>query len=134
MNFYVGNLVNQRLQNALNNTTSSETSEEIRPIEDTDGIITTAEELESYYIVKSILSEFVNPNELSYKDTYSYFGILYENKVTQWICRVYLKENVKFVIIPDKNKKEIRHEINDISDIYKLKEQLIARLKTFTDK
>ena len=127
-------IVNQRLQNALNNTTSSETSEEIRPIEDTDGIITTAEELESYYIVKSILSEFVNPNELSYKDTYSYFGILYENKVTQWICRVYLKENVKFVIIPDKNKKEIRHEINDISDIYKLKEQLIARLKTFTDK
>lgn len=134
MNFYVGNLVNQRLQNALNNTTSNETSEEISSIDDENGIVTTAEELESYYIVKSILSEFVNPNELNYKDTYSYFGILYENKVTKWICRVYLKENVKFVIIPDENKKEIRHEINDISDIYKLKEQLIARLKTFTNK
>lgn len=133
MNFYVGNLVNQRLQNALNNTTSSETAEEINSVEDVDGIVTTAEELESYYIVKSILSEFVNPNTLNYKDTYSYFGILYENKVTKWICRVYLKENVKFVIIPDENKKEIRYEINNISDIYKLKEQLIDRLKTFTN-
>ena len=56
---------------------------------------------------------------------------MYENKVTKWLCRVYLKENVKYVIIPDDNKKEIRYEIDDISNLYTLKEQLITRLKAF---
>ena len=68
---------------------------------------------------------------LYYKDTYSYFGILYENKVTKWICRVYLKENVRFVVIPDENKNEVKYEIKEITDIYKLKEKLVARMNTF---
>ncbi len=131
INHYINQLVNARLQNAINNTTSSEVAEEISTIDNNDGIVTTTEELESYYIVKSILSEFVKPSDLYYKDTYSYFGILYENKVTKWLCRVYLKENVKYVIIPDDNKKEIRYEIDDISNLYTLKEQLITRLKAF---
>lgn len=98
---------------------------------DEDGIVTTNEELESYYIVKSILSEIINPSDLCYKDTYSYFGILYKNKVTKWICRVFLKENVKFVVIPDENKKDIRYEMSDVTDLYKLKEKLITRLNSF---
>lgn len=131
INYYLNSLVNQKLQNALNNSTAERNEVSNEEIDDQDGIITTNEELESYYIVKAILSEFVNPNELYYKDTYSYFGILYENKVTKWICRVYLKENVKFLVIPDENKNEIRYEINDIIDIYKLKDKLISRLKVF---
>lgn len=130
INYYINSLVNQKLQNALNNS-NVEVSEEATPeFSQEDGIVTTNEELESYYIVKSILSEFVNPNELYYKDTYSYFGILYENKVTKWICRVYIKENIKFVIIPDENKNEVRYEINEMIDIYKLKDKLITRLET----
>lgn len=128
---YINNLINQRLQTAINNS-SAEVSDEISiDISDENNIITTNEELESYYVVKSILSEIVNPNELYYKDTFSYFGILYENKVTKWICRVYLKESIKYVIIPDENKKDVRYEIENISDIYKLKDELIARLKSF---
>lgn len=96
-----------------------------------NSIVTTNEELESYYIVKSILSEIIDPSELYYKDTYSYFGILYKNKVTKWICRVFLKENVKFVVIPDENKKDIRYEINHVTDLYKLKDKLIVRLNNF---
>ena len=127
---YINDLINKRLQNAISNS-SVEMSEELSvDISDENAIVTTNEELESYYIVKSILSEFINPTDLYYKDTYSYFGILYENKVTKWICRVYLKESVKYIIIPDENKKEIRYEINNIADIYKLKEQLIARLES----
>lgn len=131
INHYINSLINQRLQNALNNSTSESNEENNEELNQEDSIITTEEELESYYIVKSILSEFVNPSNLYYKDTYSYFGVLYENKVTKWICRVYLKENVKFVIIPDENKKEIRYELNSVADIYKLKDKIITRLKSF---
>lgn len=130
VNYYINSLVNQKLQNALNSSSVEANNEIVEDVQNEEGIITTNEELESYYIVKSILSEFVAPTELYYKDTYSYFGILYENKVTKWICRVYLKENVKFVIIPDENKNEVRYEINEITDIYKLREKLIIRLKS----
>lgn len=133
INHYINTMINQRLQKALSNS-PSENNEEVDETSQEEGIVTTKDELESYYIVKSILSEFVNPADLYYKDTYSYFGILYENKVTKWICRVYIKENISFVIIPDENKNEVKYEIANITDIYKLKDQLTARLKTFVKK
>lgn len=127
VNFYINNLVNERIQNALKSTTP-----EINSNEDTteheDAIITTEEEMESYYIVKSILTENVEPNKIFFKDTYSYFGILYDNKVTKWVCRVYLRENSHFIIIPDENKTEVRFDINSIQDIYKYKKELLTRL------
>lgn len=131
INYYINSLINQKLQNVINNTEDEHSSEIPEDLQGDDGIITTQEELESYYVVKSILSEIVPPDTLYYKDTYSYFGILYENKVTKWICRVYLKENCKYLVIPDKDKKEIRYDINNISEIYKLKQQLIDRLNAF---
>ncbi len=128
---YINELVNKRLQSALNNS-NSENSEELATTVDTEeSIITTTEELESYYIVKSILAEFVKPDTIYYKDTYSYFGILYENKVTKWLCRVYLKESVKYIIVPDADKKEVRYEIDNIADIYKYKDKITERLLTF---
>ncbi len=128
---YITVLINKRLQDALN--TNSDDKKDIKDeIQNkNDGIITTVEELEGYYTVKSILTETVNPDKIFYKDTYSYFGILYENKVTKWICRIYIKDNCKYIIIPNENKDEIRYDINKISDIYKLKTQLINRIKTF---
>lgn len=127
INHYINTLINQRLQTALNNP--AEVNNEVEEIIKEDEIVTTEEELESYYTVKAILSETVNPKQIYSKDTNSYFGILYDNKVTKWICRVYLKENVKFLIIPNKDRKEIRYEIKNVSDIYKLKQQLIERLE-----
>ena len=131
INYYINTLVNQKLQNALNNSNVETKDELVEESIEEENIITTKEELESYYIVKGILSEYTTPNNLYYKDTYSYFGILYENKVTKWICRVFLKENVKYLIIPDENKNEVIYEINNIIDIYKLKDKLIERLNTF---
>lgn len=129
INHYINSRINQRLQTALN-TSSTENNAEEEIIED-NSIITTEEEIECYHIVRAILSEVINPSKIYYKDTINYFGILYENKVTKWICRVFIKENVKFLIILDNEKKEIRYDIEQLSDIYKLKQKLIDRLKSF---
>lgn len=131
---FINEFVNKRLQSALN-TTADVKSEE-KPIEeetinDSDGIVTTMEELEGYYTVKSILAEIVSPESIYYKDTYSYFGILYDNKVTKWICRIYIKDSCKYIIIPNSNKEEIRYDIGKMSDIYSLKDKLIERLDSF---
>ncbi len=130
INHYINNLINQKLQTVLNATPEESNTMTDETIPENE-IITTEEELESYYIVKSILAEVVNPDKISFKDTNSYFGILFDNKVTKWICRVFLKENVKFIIIPDKEKNEIRYELQSVSNIYKLKQQLIDRVNNF---
>lgn len=134
VNSYINEIINSRLQNAIQqnddaNFTMSET--EVATEDNGDKIVTTVEEIQSYYIVKSILSEFCDSKKITYKDTVSYFGVLYDNKVTKWICRIYLKENVRYVIIADSNKNEIRYDISNIDDIYNLKEQLLERLKQF---
>ena len=129
---FINVLINKRLQNALNS--NSDDIKEDDTEKDNEGIITTVEELEGYYTVKSILSEFVNPEKIFYKDTFSYFGILYENKVTKWICRIFIKDNCKYLIIPNDSKEEIRYDINKISDIYNLKDALINRLNIFLKK
>ena len=128
INFYINNLVNERIRKALKSTSPETNGQEDLEEDEEDAIVTTTEELESYYIVKSILTEVVEPNKLYYKDTYSYFGILYDNKVTKWVCRVFLKETARYIIIPDENKNEVRYDINSIQDIYKYKKELLARL------
>lgn len=133
INSHINDILNARLQNAIQNDEEKEESvEETNDDDNNDnGIVTTVEEIQSFYIVKSILSEFCNPKKLAYKDTLSYFGILYDNKVTKWICRVYLKESVKYITIADENNQEIRYDLNSIEDIYKYKKELVARLGKF---
>lgn len=131
LNQYINELVNERIQNALNKEDIKEA--ENTPEEDEEQseneclIVTTEEEIESYYIVKSILRETIEANRISFKDTYSYFGILVDNKVTRWICRVYLRENVKYVVIPNPDKENIRYDIHSVDDIYNLSAHLINR-------
>ena len=92
-------------------------------------IVTTAEELQAFYIVKSILGDDIDLNRITYKDTASYFGILIDGKVTRWICRVYFKDNIKYLIIPDENEQK-KYTIEKLTDIYSLSKYLKARATT----
>ena len=128
---YVNEIVSDKIKNALNsgndNSDESETSivENIEHGNDKE-IITTAEELQSYYIIKSILGDTTDIERITYKDTVSYFSVLIDNKVTRWICRIYLKENIKYLIIPNGENNE-KYTIGKISDIYSLSEILKKR-------
>ena len=62
----------------------------IEPLKNT-GIITTEEELQGYYIVKSILADMVPLEDIRYKDTKSYFSINYKGHAWKWICRLFLE-------------------------------------------
>ena len=84
-NQFITEKVNAKLSAALNTSTSiqediSEVKEEIK-IED-DGIVTTAEELEAYTIVKLMLKDTVTLERITYRDNRSYFNILLDdNKI-----------------------------------------------------
>ena len=90
---------------------------------DTNKIITTSDEFEGFAIIKSILRTTIDPNDITYKDTETYFGILYKNNTRKWICRLYLGTK-KSIVLPTGDKGQERYYIETLNDLYSYEEQL----------
>ncbi len=97
----------------------------------TPNIVTTEQELEAYFIVKSMMSELVDIHDITYKDTESYINVLYKGNSRKWICRLRLLDNTKTLIIPGEDKKEIRHQLTDIYDLKNYKDALLNVLRRY---
>lgn len=96
-------------------------------------IVTTQEELEGYYIVKSVLAEIVSVSDITCKDTASYFGVLYKNNSWKWICRLHLNTKQKYISFPTEDKKEEKIAITKVEDIYTFKDRLKEIVSKFKD-
>lgn len=144
LNDYISETMNDKIKSALGGSGGSVSVPEAKQQEDTSdnassdestkrgsNIVTTEEELEAYFIVKSLLSETVDVHDITYKDTESYINILYKNNTRKWICRLRLTASNKTLIIPDEDKKEQKYIINDIYEIPKYKELLIGVLNRY---
>lgn len=105
---------------------AGETQPAIEESED-NGIVTTAEELEGFYIIKSILRSVFPVERITCKDTRSYFGISIDSNVRKTVCRFYFDPPTrKRIAIIDENKNEQMRKIQSIDDIYSFSEELIA--------
>ncbi len=132
LNQYINELLNEKFKLVIETEKEvASTTEEIIETEENSKIITTEEELEGYYIIKSLLRNTVESDKITYKDTESYYGILYENNTRKWICRLQVDKSQKYIIIPDENKNSIKHPIDSIDDIYNFQEELIAVVKRY---
>ena len=132
---YINEMLNDKLKNALNNSVDLPeeiTGTVISEPEYENAIITTDDEIQSYYIVKSIVAPIIEPSRITYKDTQSYFGILIDGKVTKWVCRVFIKERLKYVVIANQDKNE-KYPIETLDDIYALSDTLKNRVKELTE-
>lgn len=86
--------MNDRIQSALSSDSQETAAKpapetEVQPEVETPAAsktVTTEEEKEAYFIVKNLLKETVPPSDITYKDTASYFNILYQNNTWRWIC------------------------------------------------
>lgn len=99
-----------------------------RPIVEEAKIVTTEEELEAYFIVKTILSDVVPFQDLTYKDTESYMGVLYKGNRNKWICRFQLGET-KSLLLPTADKKKERINLESIYDIFNYSDKLHEAVK-----
>lgn len=137
INEVMNDMVRTRLENALNTKSTSviETETELR-IEDTqDKVVTTEEELMAYNIIRSILSERIDLDRVSFKDTTNYMNILIDNKTTKWVSRLYLNTKNKYIAFPvfDGNTREERILIERIEDIYKHKAKCLEIINAFAN-
>lgn len=87
-------------------------------------IETTIEEIEAFYIVKSILRTNIDSLRVVMRDTQSYCGVLLDDNNRKPICRFWFNGKKKYLGIFDEQKKETKFEIASLDDIYKYTEQL----------
>jgi hypothetical protein len=125
---YISDLITDRFQTVLSQEEEIIRNEEKvaqldRQAKETK-IVTTQEEIESFMIIKSILRKKIAVNRISFKDTQSYLSILVDDNNRKLICRLYLNSQKKYLAFIDSEKKESKHEISSLDDIYLFSEQL----------
>lgn len=147
LNDYISETMNDKIKTALGGSGGSvsvasekvpadpaPTSEDAAPEKDAPmqpRIVTTEEELEAYFIIKNLLKDVVDINDITYKDTESYINILYKANTRKWICRLCLKENQKVLLIPDANKKAEKYMLSDIYELQQYSDALHSVLARY---
>ena len=104
-------------------------------------IITTAEEIEGYEIVKALLSDVVDKDRITIRDTRTYCGILLDDTRRKAICRLYMNsETAKHIRIMNGERDErgqqqsIRYDIAQANDITNYEAELIEAVKQYLTK
>jgi hypothetical protein len=125
---FISDIISERLQNALNNE-QSETPEEQEetPLDTERQIITTDDEKEAFYTIKTLLIDHIEPERVMYKDTLTYFAINIDN-TKKPLCRLYFNSKQHYISLFDEEKKETKYPVNSIYDIIKYKQHLIDRV------
>lgn len=137
LNQFITNMLNDRLKSAIqlnNDPPAPEVTDETEdPVTSAiePQIVTTALELEAFGIIKSMLRGKIDLDKIAYKDTLSYFGILIDNNTRKWLCRLYIKDNVCYIIIPNTEQEPIRYDFKKSDELFELEELLFDRLNYF---
>lgn len=119
----ISEMISDRLKSALNEEQKEDTV--TIDIDDSNGkdeiesnkIVTTQDELDAYYLIKSILRKTVEPSRIDYTDKESYFTVNIDGRPSKWICRLYIKEKVNYMVVLD-GKEYIRYDFKEINDLY----------------
>lgn len=123
---FINEIVNSKITSALNQSKEDvETTQDIISEKPKSKIITTDAEIEAYYIIRGILTEVIPAEDIVYRDTESYFGILYKDNNRKPICRLNLDRKSKQLFIPDGSGKFSKFIIESLSDLYKYKKQFM---------
>lgn len=134
---HISDLITERLKTALTKEdeatkekdTMQATTEQLT--NDDNKVVTTDEEMEGFMIVKTILRQKVPVNRISYRDAQSYFAILLDDNNRKTICRLYLGASKKYIALLDEQKKEVKHEINSLDDIFNFSETMFKILESY---
>lgn len=138
---FLNDQINERLKNAISPRIGGHTEVEGLPVEsqeavaedDDDGIVTTVEEIEGFNIVKAITREAVDVSRITARDTKSYFGVLLDDNNRKPVCRLHFNRTQKYIGVFDETKKETRHPIDRLDDIFKFSEELKKTVASYDE-
>ena len=131
----VNEMITDRFKTAI--TKQKQEAEEVEKEENQEAdkgvslIVTTEEEKEAFYISKGILRKAVEADRIFERDTQSYYNILLDDNNRKPICRFYLNTTNRYIGTFDENKKETRHMLESLNDIYKFEKEMIETVEMY---
>ncbi|MCB0014925.1 MAG: type I restriction enzyme HsdR N-terminal domain-containing protein [Anaerolineales bacterium] len=147
---FLSDQINERLKSALEETNREATAApaiaetpqtpapdpagEVNAVgqkESARGIVTTEDEIEALFAIKSILRDLINPRRVHMRDTKSYCGILLDDNNRKPICRLHFNREQKYLGLFHEPNGEARVPINDVDDIYGYSGQIIATVSRY---
>lgn len=137
---YINDKINERLKSALSGDSESNRPKQqtIEPestgtdsTDENDKIVTTLEEMEGFNIVRAILCEVTDISRIFSRDTQSYFGILLDDNNRKPLCRLHFNRTQKYLGLFDEDKKETRHPIDRVEDIFNFAADLKNSVKLY---
>jgi len=142
---YINDRITDRLKSAIEKTEKASEQKDVQPeiavqqlpegvifMSDDGKIVTTQDEIEAFYIVRSILRQHISADRITYRDAQSYFSVFIDDSNRKPVCRFYFNnpENLRIAFLDD-NKKELLSKISALDDIYGFSEQLIEAAKRY---
>jgi hypothetical protein len=138
LNQFIKERVDERLKIALGASEDNKQGEVVTLKKPKNEIVTTEEEWDGFYIIRSILSEIVDPNRVTIRDRKSYCGVLLDDNQKKVLCRMHFNSNQKKIGIFDNQeklegggRKEDKILIENLSEIYKHAERLKNTVKPY---
>ncbi|MDM5150615.1 type I restriction endonuclease [Aeromonas salmonicida] len=135
---FLNDSINARLKSAIGSTVSSSAiqpafdsglssnNNEVDNSEEKSKVDTTIEEMEGFNVVKAILRQQFDVTRIAARDTQSYFGILLDDNNRKPLCRLHFNAKQKYIGLFYADKKETRHPISSIDEIFTFADQLLT--------
>ena len=130
LNQFLNEQINQRLRSAIESGEVAEDAIDVDiPDETTEEtvasrIVTTEEELEGFFTVKSIVREVVDADRIQHRDTISYMSVVLDGSNRKPICRLHFNSAQKYLSLRNEEKQYERVDIESIDDIHNYADRL----------
>ncbi len=133
-------IVRNRIQERLNLTFGKDAPQidagDKKPVDtpSTGEIVTTEDEMQAFMIIRAISSRVASPLRITMRDAMSYCSIFVDDNNRRPVCRLYFNAKTSKsigVFSPQPERAETKHQIEDLSDIYKFAEQIEATVKSY---
>ena len=137
-NSYLNDLISDRLKAAIKEDVNEITESKEQPIQEEaesakPAIVTTEEELEGFYIIKSILRGTLPIERVTYRDAVTYFAIFCDDNNRKPICRLYFNNpNNKSIHIYSGEEWQ-KHKIQSLDEIYSYSNELIQAANQYVE-
>lgn len=137
---FINEQVENRLKSALARDaeipTTSPNQSEPEPVTDEAGktIVTTQEEVEAYFIVKSILRDSIDAKRITLRDAQSYCSVLLDDNNRKPICRLRFNGLTRVVGLFNDQRLEEKVSLTSLDDLYSHSDKLKATIAYYERK
>lgn len=130
----VRNRIQERLNVTFGKEAAAESEKKSVEVELPSDFVTTDEEMQAFYIVRAIGSRAVPVSRITMRDAKSYCSIFLDDNNRKPLCRLYFNGKTSKsigVFSPQPEKTEVKHSIEDLSDIYRHSDALDAAIRSY---